>query len=129
MAITIYGRGYPLCAEVVSDSCVKFALNEGSAMAITDGGVMSAVAFSGTNVKATTVTATTVCGTTTYAASLSGTTAVSAGGLPITFTAGGSALQGGSTILSAQRFMRATIAGTTYYIPCFLSAGTSGGVL
>jgi len=77
---------------------------------------------------ATIVSATSICGTT-----LSGTTlntdsisgvAACAGGTPLTYTGGGSAALGP---ISADRFLRAVVGGTTYYIPCFVSITTTGG--
>jgi len=80
------------------------------------------------NLCATIVSATTICGTT-----LSGTAlntdsisgiAACAGGTPLTYTGGGSAALGP---ISADRFLRAVVGGTTYYIPCFVSITTTGG--
>jgi len=50
--------------------------------------------------------------------------AACAGGTPLTYTGGGSAALGP---ISADRFLRAVVGGTTYYIPCFVSITTTGG--
>ncbi len=119
MAITIFGRGWPLSAEV-SDAKAIFTVNVGNSMAITSGGIMSATDFSGTNIKATTATATTFSG-----ATFSGAVATSGGGTEFTFTGGGSAVtSGGTVVVSGDRFLKVIQGGKTFYVACYASAST-----
>jgi hypothetical protein len=57
VAITIFGRGWPLSATV-TDAGAIYTVNEGDAMAITSGGILSATTLSAINCHVTSLTAT-----------------------------------------------------------------------
>lgn len=158
MAITIFGRGFPMVMVAESDDLLTFQLDGGTLMALTNTGVVSATTFSGTSMAVTTVggttlTATTVSGTTFKAttvtatdlsstnvkattatastfsgAAFSGSIATSAGGTNWAFSAPGSATMG-AQVTSANRWLNVVVGGTTYYVPAFTTYAGSGGAV
>jgi|MudIll2142460700_1097286.scaffolds.fasta_scaffold2685884_1 hypothetical protein len=108
--MTITKRYDNLCATIVSATTIC-------------GSTLSATSLNSTNLSGTGVSGTTISGTGFYTDSISGIAAC-AGGTPLTYTGGGSAALGP---ISADRFLRAVVGGTTYYIPCFVSITTTGG--